>query len=55
MKKHIELFRELTEREKLKFKAWARENYKLCEDIKGIWHPVVQAECVKMNEEIGDE
>jgi hypothetical protein len=45
------LFRKLTEAEIVDFKKWARESYKPYEDISGIWHPVVQAECVKINEE----
>lgn len=44
-------FRDLGEEEQAKFRAWARENYKPFSDIKGIWHPVVQDECRKINEE----
>lgn len=45
------LFRELTEKEADKFRAWARENYKPYSEIKGIWHPVVQNECTQINSE----
>ncbi|KKL58787.1 hypothetical protein LCGC14_2221890 [marine sediment metagenome] len=45
------LFRVLTAEEEAKFRKWARDNYKLLEPINGVWHPVVQAECVVMNEE----
>lgn len=34
-------------------RAWARENYKPFDPITGVWHPVVQAECVRMNIEAG--
>ncbi len=33
------------------FREWARNNYKPFSDISGIWHPVVQLECVAMNME----
>jgi len=45
------MFRELPEGEVVEFKRWARENYQPYDDIKGVWHPVVQAECVEMNKE----
>ena len=45
----MKLFRDLAENEKEEFKKWARENYKPFDPIKGIWHPVVQAECTKIN------
>lgn len=47
----MNLFRKLTPKEESKFKAWARSNYKPGEPIEGIWHPVVQEECVQMNRE----
>lgn len=43
------LFKELSESEELDFRAWARDNYKPYEPIKGIWHPIVQQECVNIN------
>jgi hypothetical protein len=46
----MNLFRELTDGEKEDFRQWARENYKPYDPILGIWHPVVQEECVKMNQ-----
>ena len=46
------LFRDLTEDEKKKYRQWARDNYKVGEPIKGVYHPVVQAECVAMNAEL---
>ena len=45
------LFRELNEIEEKEFRNWARENYTPLDIIKGIWHPVVQDECTKMNRE----
>jgi hypothetical protein len=47
------LFRDLTPEEEQPFRKWARENYKPYDAIKGIWHPVVQDECVKINKEQG--
>ncbi len=44
------LFKQLTEEEEEEFREWARENYEPLSEIKGIWHPVVQAECVKIND-----
>jgi|TARA_Y100000034_G_scaffold100282_1_gene123520 hypothetical protein len=44
-------FRKLDEVEELEFRQWARDNYKKHDPIKGIWHPVVQEECVKINQE----
>lgn len=44
-------FRDLSEDEKNDFRAWARENYKSGSEISGVWHPVVQEECVKINAE----
>lgn len=45
------LFRDLDEKEAREFRMWARETYDIGTDIKGIWHPVIQKECAKMNEE----
>lgn len=47
----MKLFRELTPEEEKEFRKWARENYQPLTEIKGIWHPVVQDECVKINKE----
>lgn len=47
------LFKTLTADEVPAYKQWARENYKVFSEIRGIWHPEVQAECVKMNAETG--
>ena len=47
------LFRELSEAEEKEFRGWARKFYVPLEPIKGIWHPVVQDECTKINSEVG--
>lgn len=47
----MKLFRNLNDVEKGKFQKWARDNYKPYSEIKGVWHPVVQEECTKMNRE----
>jgi hypothetical protein len=44
------MFRELSENEAQTFRAWARDNYIPLSPILGIWHPVVQDECRRMNE-----
>lgn len=49
----MELFRELSSEEEKEFRQWSRSNYKPFDDIRGIWHPIVQDECIKMNEEAG--
>ena len=48
------LFRRLTDEEEARFRKWARDNYTPLEEITGVWHPVVQAECVLMNKEFGE-
>ncbi len=47
------MFKGLNHNEIIAYKQWARENYTPLEPIKGIWHPVIQAECVAMNAEAG--
>lgn len=44
-------FKLLDEDDMEKYRKWAREHYKCFTDICGVWHPVVQAECVLMNNE----
>jgi hypothetical protein len=34
------------------FKDWARANYTPLQPISGLWHPIVQAECTLMNQEV---
>jgi len=45
------LFRELNPEEQEDFKQWARDNYTPLSPIKGVWHPAVQRECTRINEE----
>jgi hypothetical protein len=47
----MSLFRTLNDVEEQQFRKWARQNYKPMEQINGCWHPITQAECVKMNAE----
>lgn len=42
-------FKWLSVGEAEEFKQWARQNYEPFSPIKGIWHPVVQQECVDIN------
>lgn len=48
------MFRKLSEEEEKDFRQWARDNYKPLTKIEGIWHTVVQDECVKINKEFSD-
>lgn len=43
------LWRKLSAKERIEAKRWARENYKPYHEIKGTWHPITQAECVRIN------
>jgi len=45
------VFRALTEVEVKEFRRSARLNYKPFSPIEGIWHPIYQLECVRMNHE----
>jgi hypothetical protein len=47
----MRLFKQLTPQQERDFRAWARISYKPFEQIEGVWHPVVQDECRKINEE----
>lgn len=49
MSEGINMWRDLSPAEEESFRKWARENYKPRSPISGIWHPVVQEECVKIN------
>ncbi len=50
----MQLFRKMTSEEETAFRQWARDNYQPFTEIKGIWHPIVQAECTKINIEKGE-
>ena len=45
----MDQFRKLSDEEEREYLRWAGDNYKPGEPIKGIWHPVIQAECVRLN------
>lgn len=45
----MSLFKTLSESEEQEFRQWARNNYTPLDPIKGIWHPIVQDECTKIN------
>jgi hypothetical protein len=47
----MKLFRDLSSQEEARFRQWARDNYKPFDPISGIWHTVIQDECVKINAE----
>jgi hypothetical protein len=44
-----DLFRDLDPREQADFRLWARNNYKPLDPILGLWHPIIQDECAKIN------
>lgn len=47
------LFCHLSPARETEFRKWARDNYRRFDPISGVWHPVVQDECRKINEESG--
>lgn len=49
----MKLFNQLTSQQEADFRLWARQNYQVYTPIDGVWHPVVQDECVRMNAETG--
>jgi len=44
-------FKKLNPTEEQEMKNWARKHYLPFDKIEGIWHPVCQQECVKINYE----
>ena len=44
-------YKNLSMRERVEYRKWARVNYYPFSPIDGTWHPVVQRECVEINEE----
>lgn len=51
----MKIFKHLRPDEEKVYRKWARENYEPLSDIEGIWHPVVQDECAKINAEVYQE
>ena len=45
---HLNLHRELSEKEKADFKKWAQDNWKVGDPISPVWHPSVVEECALM-------
>ena len=43
------LFRKLGEEETEEFKQWASDTYVVGDKISSVWHPVVVAECERIN------
>ena len=46
----MKIFSPLTEEAEVEFRAWAHKFYPPLTDINGVWHPVMQDECVRINE-----
>ena len=47
----MDMFLKLDPTEEQVFRQWARDNYVPLQPIDGVWHPVVQDECVRINQE----
>lgn len=50
-----ELFKTLDKSDEKIYKQWARDNFKIGTDINKVWHPVIQKECEKINQEYIDK
>ena len=48
------IFKELNENEANEYREWSRENHRAGDLINEVWHPVVRAECAKINCSIED-
>jgi len=49
----MKLWKEYSDDEIKDSKKWARTNYKPFSPISGVWHWVIQQECVQINKEAG--
>jgi hypothetical protein len=49
----MSLFKSLTPEEESQYRTWAINHYAPFDDIKGTWHPTIQAECVEINRRHG--
>ena len=48
----MQLFQDITASAEIQeFKQWASDNYEPHTPINGTWHPIIQAECVRINNE----
>jgi pyruvate/2-oxoacid:ferredoxin oxidoreductase beta subunit len=45
----VKIFKDLSKEEETEFKQWARDNYKPHTNINELWHPIIKAECEKIN------
>jgi hypothetical protein len=43
--------RDISPKKIIEFQQWARENYVPGSMINGVWHPIIQRECVQINED----
>ena len=48
---NLNLFRELSKKEKPEFQKWARDNWTVGDPVNSVWHPTVVQECAKMLDE----
>jgi len=46
-------FKTLSETEVKEYKQWARDNHTAGDEVQLIWHPVVRAECKRIDREAG--
>jgi len=46
---HPSHFKPLTRAEQEEFRAWARLHFAPGDEIRRIWHPIVQEECARIN------
>ena len=44
------MYRDLSDEAKVRFRQWARDNHKAGQDINELWHPVIKDECRIMDE-----
>jgi hypothetical protein len=54
--KETGLFKEITdleadEEDEDDYRRWARDNYVPFTEIKSVWHPLVQSECIRINDD----
>lgn len=50
----MHMWRKLTPKQEGEFRTWARQNYVPGTEIDPLWHPVVRAECDRINADAGD-
>ena len=45
------MYRDLSDEAKVRFRQWARNNHQAGQDINCTWHPIIRDECRLMDEE----